>query len=583
MPHSREWMDSGSEIWVRRLTIMGPTQIAKTEAAYNIVGFYLQHRPCPMMLVMSKEATAIHAVRRRLLPMIRLSHALRAELTGRKNDARRLDIVMRRATLHCRSAQSPSDLASIACKVVVCDETEKWTEWSGDEASPLALVEERQRTYFDRLLVAVSTPKLPGGIIEREFERGDQRRYHVPCPHCNAWIVFEWEQVKWDREKADTERDMDRVRDAWYECQACGGKVDDRAKFAACDRGVWVPAGWEALQWMQHGRANDRAEHRSYHIWAAYSPWLRWWQIVLEYLKSKDTPQLMMNFVNSWLARTWTDAVSAIGDEVVRACVQSDRKQGEVPSEVLHVTAAVDVQKDRLEYTVLGWGLDEESWVICAGKIDRMADSGDWRELAGALFNRTWGERKLRLCCVLVDRRYRGDEVLEFVRRYQPVARMIAGIREGDSPTPFTSTKIDKHPRTGQPLERSLLSWTVNVGWFKDVVAARMAKATEEGTSTAGRIWLPCDLPSPWLLQLSSEHKVRDRRGRMQWQLKPGHRRNEAWDMLVYLATSGAMMRMDTLRSPDRALPGQKKTPAPAPPPRRPRPGGGFPKLGGRR
>jgi len=258
----------------------------------------------------------------------------------------------------------------------------------------------------------------------------------------------------------------------------------------------------------------------------------------------------------------------------------------DVPQDVKVVTAAVDVQKDRLEWSVQGWGLDEESWLIAAGRVQKAKDAGDWRELGDILFRNTWGKEQLQLRCCVVDSRYRRDEVLDFVRRHQPVARMIMGV-ERDAAVPFGTLRLDKHPRTGASLPNGLTVWTVNVGWFKDLVASRIARTIAEPESKPGRIHLPSDLPVDWLSQMASEHKVRERSGnkeRHRWVLKPGHARNEAWDLTVYNAAAARLIRCDTLRSEERQPGASPPARPPGPPPRKHRPPGArFPLLGGRR
>lgn len=585
VPHAVEWMDSASEAWVRQVTVMGGTQIGKSEAANNILGFFIQHRPSPAMFVLPSLTAARLAAKRRVKPMILSSPSLAAELTDHRHDFATLDLALRRSAVYLRGAESPTGLASVPVRLVLGDETEKWPKWSGDEASPLALVRERTRTFYDHVVVLTSTPKKRGGIIDREFLAGDQRRYHVPCVHCGNWILFEWSRVTWDSAEITTVQEMRAARKAWYRCQRCEGTIDDVQKSAMCSRGVWVPHGRDPKEWIATGRAADRAEHRSYHIWAAYSPWLAWWEIVAEFLRSKDEPADLMNFTNSWLAEVWEDRVQATTDAAVSACVEP-RPARQVPDEVLVVTASVDVQKDRLEWMTQGWGLDEESWVLDAGRIQLMSDGGDWRQLGDVLFGRPWGKHQVR-SCFIDSRGGRGDEVLDFVRRWHPVAKMIAGV-ERDGPEQFGTKRIDRHPRTGLPLPQSLTLWTVNVGWFKDLVAARIGKAIEEPDGKAGRIHLPHDLPEGWLEQISSEHKVRERSGRREvdrWVLKPGHRRNEAWDLLVYSAACARQAYVNTLVSAGN-LPArlQHRTKPAGPPVRKRRPPGAqYPSIGGGR
>lgn len=589
VPHAREWMDSASCPWVRQLTLLASTQVGKSETLNNVAGFFIHHRPSPAMFVLPSDDRAKEVCERRILPMIEASPALTAELTGRAHDTRTKSITFRRSVLYFRGAQSPAGLASVALRLVLCDETEKWPLRSGDESSPLGLLRERTRTFYDHLIVVASTPKVRGGIIDREFAAGDQRRFHVPCPHCGKHQVLKWSQVKWDSAAITTSKEMKARREATYECEHCRGQINDAQKLAMCALGVWVPAAFTLEQWLGGERDRDREPHRSYHIWAAYSPWLAWWELVEAFLKCREEDDLQ-RWVNSWLGELWEDRVTDTTDAAVRACLEP-RMAGTMPEATLRmITAAVDVQHDRLEWCVQGWGDDEESWVLNAGRIPLMADRADWRALGDVLFRTAWG--KLPLARVVLDSRGgRGDEVVDFCRLWQPVAVPIAGV-ESDGPEQFSPKKIDRHPRTGLPLPQAMVLWTVRVVWFKDLVAGRLARALvkdEDGeTPRAGLVHLPSGLPDGWLDQVASEHKVRERSGNGRivdrWVLKPGHRRNEAWDLLVYNAAAARMRLSNLFVSADRLPEHLQRKPAPPPTPRkRPPSSQRYPGFGGRR
>jgi phage terminase large subunit GpA-like protein len=581
VPYAREWMDTANCRWVRHLSLMTGTQVSKTETLNNLIGYHIQHDPCPIMLVMPRRDDAKLAMQRRLLPMVEASASLREQRTGRQDDLQTREMVFRRCIVYLRAAQSPADLASVPVRLVCADEVDKFPDWSGKEASPLDLLEERTRTFYDHLIVCASTPTTRDGNICQLFEDGDQRRYWVPCPHCQWLQVFEWHRVKWDKATVTTAREMEDARHAWYECARCEQQIDDRGKIEMLARGWWVPTGHDAMQWRNVESKEERHPHRSYHLWAAYSPWVQWWQIVAKWMASRDVPKRFQNFVNSWLAEVWEERVQNTTDAAVTACVGT-HKLGEVPADAKAITATVDVQVDRMEYHLQAWGMDEESWLVGVGRTN------DWNELGDILFRNLYGPQQLRVHCCLVDSRYRRPEVLDFCRDWQPVARMIAGVeREGS--VPFGTKKLDKHPRTGAPLPNSMTVWTVNVDWFKDLIAQRMQQALAEPESRAGRLWLPSDLDAASLKQLASEHKVKQRSGNreaMRWVKKPGHQRNEAWDLQVYQAAAARLSRIDTLRTERKQFAKRPAPDATAPPPRRQqnqrRRGPRFPTLGGR-
>lgn len=587
-PYVREWQDNAAFPWVHQTTIHKSTQIGGTQALLNVLAYAVAQDPGPVTWAMPTREDANEFGENRVQPMVDASPTLRAQMTGERFDAKRRQIQFRRCRVLFRSAVTAKELAQYPARWLFADEANKWPLRAQGEAAPFDLARERCRTFWNHKVYLSSTPTIGEGLISVEFERGDRRRYHVPCPHCGAFQVLSWKRVKWDNAKVDTEAKMRDAREAWYECERCSQKILDAHKQDMLARGFWCPEGIDPAPHIVDGRLelpDDRAPHRSYHIWAGYSPWLAWWEIVAEFLRSSGNPRTLQNFVNSWLAEAWVDRVEDTPESAIAACVEP-RLQGDCPDEVLAVTAAVDVQKDRVEWSVEGWGLDEESWLLAAGRVMQQSGGRDWKELGDALFGKTWGKQQLRIRCCVVDSRYRRDEVLEFVRKWQPAARMIVGV-ERETPIPFTTLRIDKHPRTGAVLPNALTVWSVNVGWFKDLVAARILRTLADPNTKAGRLHLPSDLPVDWIEQMSSEHKVREISGSKEvhrWVLKPGHRRNEAWDLTVYNAAAARLIRCDTLRSDGE---GDAPPPAPARPPRPTRPhrppGARFPLLGGRR
>ena len=92
-----------------------------------------------------------------------------------------------------------------------------------------------------------------------------------------------------------------------------------------------------------------------------------WSDIASEFIKSKDYIELLMNFVNSWLAEVWEEKIEETTVDKIRNLAR-DYDEGIVPEDVLVLTAGVDVQKDHFYYVIRGWGYYEESWLIRTGK-----------------------------------------------------------------------------------------------------------------------------------------------------------------------------------------------------------------------
>lgn len=532
-PYVREWQDSASVPWVRQITIQKSTQVGGSVALLNVLAYAITEDPGPITWVMPTREDAAEFGENRVMPMVDLSSALRAQLTPDRWDAKKRQIRFRRCRLLFRSARVAKELAQYSARWLFGDEAGKWPTWTQKESGPWDLAMERVRTFWNHKAYLNSTPTLPDGLITSEFMRGDQRRYHMPCPHCTAFQPLTWSQVKWP-ETVKTEAQMKVVREAWYECASCHGRILDEHKQTMLTAGVWVPHGWGAADWRARGAAGDRETHRSYHIWAGYSPWLGWWQIVQRFLKAKSDPSLMMGFVNSWLGEPWQQVAETTTDTALLACQTKDLI-GNAPAWVRVITAAVDVQKEYLEYSVQGWGPGLNTMLLATGRVK------SWDRLTDEVMKPQWGANKLAVRLCVIDSRHRRDEVMAWARRHGVRVRMIAGVTR-DSASMFDVTRIDRHPVTGQPLPDSPTVWTVNVPLFKDMAWASIMRATKAPDEKTGRMFLPADTPREYLEQMIAEHKVIVARGgrvKEVWDLKPGRERNEAWDLTVYnLATA---------------------------------------------
>lgn len=559
-PYAREWQDSAACGWVRQVSIVAGTQVGKTETINNVLGYAIAQDPAPAMLVVPRTVDITMTSQRRIVPMIEATPALKAERTAAAHDEKTREIVFRRSVLYLRSSQSPADLASVPVRYLFADEVDKYPKWSGREAAPLDLARERQRTFWNAIAFVVSTPTTRDGPIWREFEDGDRRRFWVPCPHCGHFQQIEWRNIRWP-EHIRTAKEMRRERSASLHCSRCTLAIPDNAKRAMLERGVWVPEGVALVDWVGGARERDRADHRSYHLWAGYSPWLQWWQLVAQFLASKTDPARLQNWVNSWLAEVWEEKVEAPKEEAVAAAVVPGFTMGggeRVPDGVLVATGGADVQKDGIFYVVRGWGIDEESWLLAAGKV------ATFLELEDVFARNVWARRgSAGVRCAVVDSRYRRDEVLELHRR-RPTIRMGVGV-ERDGPVDFSTNKLERHPKTGAPLANSVLVWSLTVGRFKDYVAARLQNPAT---------WhLPEDIPDGYAKQVTAEHKVRLRSGgreRERWVVKPGSDANHYWDAEVYAAAAAKMIRVELLRRrPDEP---NGTPPPPQRPPRPPRP-----------
>jgi phage terminase large subunit GpA-like protein len=521
-PYSREWQDSVALPWIHQITVCAGTQLGKSQSGLNVMSYAIAQDPGPMTVVLPTKEDAEEFGENRLLPQLERSPTLKAQLGTDRYDAKKRQIRTRRCRVLFRSAVKAKELAAYPARWLFLEEASKLVSQAGAEAAPFALARERTTNFWNHKIYLSSTPLLADGLITVEFENGDRRRYHVPCPHCGTFQVLVWKQVKWDDERDDTEAKILASGDAWYECTTCREKIRDHHKPTMLARGVWVPEGREVREWCESGRAADRAPHRSYHLWAGYSPWITFPKLVGEFLRQRKNPKDLQNFINSKLAEPWVEKVEESKPAALRECIGGYRR-GDCPEGVRFVTAAVDVQKRFLSFTVRGWGLDMENWLLDHNRV------GDFAQLVPLLFGRQW-PRGLRVRAVFMDARYRTRECIAFAKKHPQVA-LCRGV-EFDDPLPMRGGQpVERHPVTGQPVG-TVRAWHLNVLMFKDELHGSI-----RGAEGFGRFHVYEDVDETYLEEMTSEHKIvvrEKKKDRERWVKKAGHRQNHYWDTECY-------------------------------------------------
>jgi phage terminase large subunit GpA-like protein len=535
-------MDAFTDPFVEEITVMAASQVGKTEAMYNMLGYIIDQDPGPTLIVLPRESDAKSISYKRVLPMIEDSLVLRNHLPKIMDDITKLEYYLDRMILYFAGSNSPADLASRPIRYLFLDEVDKYPRFSGREADPIKLAQERQKTFWNRKTIKVSTPTTREGYIFREYERSDKSRYYVPCSFCGKFQVLVFAQVKWPQEETSAEK-IKNERLAWYECIHCAKHIADYHKNKMMLNGQWVPEGAEIDgQGVVKGTI-ARSKHRGFWISSLYSPWLTWSDIASEFLKSKDYVELLMNFVNSWLADIWEENLGKTKPEEVAALALPYPK-GIVPVGVRVLTAGVDVQKGHFYLTIRGWGVRQESWLILATRVE------EWDDVIDLLFKTRYPSEQagvepfpVRLTCI--DTGYRTDEVYEVCRAWRDIARPVKGQQYLSGAT-FRVTHIDKFPSTGYMIPGGLSLWHIDTSYFKDKIT-RLVKNTK--IEAPGGWHLHKDPPEEYLKQFCAEHKVilRDRKtgkSREEWQLVSNHVKSHFFDTECYSVAAAEMIRV---------------------------------------
>jgi phage terminase large subunit GpA-like protein len=516
-PYLREIMDTLSPSHpAERVVVMSGAQIGKTECGNNWIGYVIHHSPGPMLMVQPTVEVAKRVSKQRIAPMIEATPVLRERVAeSRSRDSGNTVQVkeFEGGLLIITGANSGAGLRSMPIRFLFMDEIDEYPGDVDGQGDPVALAEKRTATFSRRKVLLTSTPTIKGlSRIEREFQESDQRRYYLPCPRCGhldylTWRGPEHHRIEWNEGSPET---------AHMVCGGCGERVGEGQKTEMLLRGEWRPA------------AVGDGHTAGFHLSALYSPlgWKSWAKCATEFLRAKEDPFRLKTWVNTVLGETWEER----GDSVAAGSLAArlERYSAEVPTGVGALVAAVDVQGDRLEAVVKGYGAGEESWLIAFTQIH-----GDpaletvWAELDQFLaqeFEHQSGQ-KLLVGTTVVDS---GGAHTEHVYRYAQsrLGRRVFPVKGGS----LAGRPLVERPSIHNRYRVPLFVLCVDTG--KDVVLSRL-RISSPGP---GFVHLPEWADEEYLAQLTAEKAIRKYvkgRGAVREWVKL-RERNEALDLEVY-------------------------------------------------
>lgn len=349
-PPLREPMDClSARSPVREVVLMFPIQYGKTEVAINALGYCMDHDPGPVMVCLPGEVSMNKWVAQKLHPAIEESPAMRRALTSvASRDAANTRTFKDFAggQLYIEHAGSPSRLKSTTVRTLLVDEVDEFANNLSGGDDPIEMLRGRTSAFpGSSKTLFISTPQIKGtSRIEQLWEKSDQRRYHVPCPHCEHMQPLQWSGLHWSPDGSQV----------WYTCCECGASIEEHHKIAMIAAGQWVAA------------FPDR-KTRGYHINALYYQFglgPRWADLVEIWREAQADPARLKTFVNDRLAEPWEDAaMRAVRHNAIADRAESYRLRT-APAGVLAVTAGVDTQDNRLAVQIVGWGQGMAFWVL---------------------------------------------------------------------------------------------------------------------------------------------------------------------------------------------------------------------------
>ncbi|WP_239253259.1 phage terminase large subunit family protein [Candidatus Nitrotoga sp. M5] len=543
-----------------RVVLWFATQMGKTEVIYNTFMQRIHTDPQDMMIVQPTLQDAQDHSMQRFIPTVLQTPVMQGKVSVRRSrdssTSWRSRSIQGGFTVFFGGANSASSLASKPLGLAAADEVDKWPADVDNEGDPLGLLEERMSNFSNRLLVVASTCSIKGqSTIESEYEASDQRKYHVPCPHCGEAQILTWgAKTEWGIKWLKTATGEARPETAVYICRHCAAAIEEHEKKYMLANGLWIPSAPGAGMGKRAG----------FWINKLYSPlgWKSWPALVEGWIGANEKKRTgdsapLKKFMNSSLAETWEELGSG-GDSRALSARAEDYELNTVPYGGLMLVMGVDTQPDRLEARVWAFGRGEESWLVGRHiiygdpNLDEDTEGSPWTRLSEIrrtpIMHASGSQLLIEATCI--DSGGHNTHAVYVYCRHHERANVLAvkGASTYGKPVLGKPSMIDVTHR-GKTMARSLKLWPIGTDTAKHLIYGRM-RVTQVG---------PGYVHTPKALQGTDEYEqmtaarlkpvVINGKSSMRW-ITPHGTREEGGDCMVYAYAAACHLGIQTFREP---------------------------------
>jgi phage terminase large subunit GpA-like protein len=395
------------------------------------------------------------------------------------------------------------------------------------------------------------------------YNRGDRRRWYVPCVRCGEHLEMRFELLQWDPNPSILDA-ADSVR---LVCPVCDGHNLPQERYEMNLKGLWVPDGCQIVDGLVAGTPR-RTKYISYWLEGCSAAFTNWPKLVAAYLTAEEeferslSEEPLTKFYNTDLGRPYKpkamDSQRTPEDLMNRAEEIGKREDGkiEIISDVAFLVATVDVQKNM--FIVQVWGIcpGDPYDIVLVERFDirkskrKDADDDilwvkpgtyeeDWELIEEQVIRRTYplaedDTRRMAVKLVGCDSGGKAGVTTKAYDFWRKMKRKGLGNRfvllKGTG-LPTAPHCRESFPDASQRSNRMSTAkgdvpvWMLNSNLLKNEANNRL-DAVIPGK---GMVHLPKWMPEWVFAEFCSE--VYKEKG---WERLPG-KRNEAWDLLYYL------------------------------------------------
>lgn len=517
----------------KKIVLQSCSQLLKTTVLQSIAFGMMANDPANFAFASSSGGEIKKFKNGKFLPAVEGSEVL-SKLVTDKNDKNAANNqsqteLVNGTFIYWLNLNTPGNLRGITCRTVLLDEVSN-VEIT-HEGSPVKLAEARTSTFGDDALTVVSsTPLFPNDLINSEYILSDQRRFFV-THDCGHEYTFEWEQVRFEFKQLDNGRAIPDSTTSRLLCPQCNERISEHKRHQMVSNGHWKAT-------------NTKGEPGvvGFQISRMYSPLNTIEEMVGKYAEALYTFNLQ-TFYNNELGEVYENEYEKDLDILRLESLRSDEiNLHNIPDKALGIVIGCDQQIDRLEATVLAF--DEKNIWVLGHEFFYGTDCTKIESEAYKKFD-TFARQPFKTN----------------TGRAVPTLAVFIDSGNGnatDTVKKFTSRWAKYHPIKGSSSTTSALHKTsTDAGYRLQLLNVHEQKLTirkwlnaalsDEPSSATMQLHFSSSLPHDYFEQLSAE-VLKPAGNKLVWRLKPGQKRNEALDCLVYstIAIQYALSKLGT-------------------------------------
>lgn len=302
--------DTHSEIHIPKAAQMAFTVTALTKALHNVI-----ERRWNGLYLLPVKTGAIPFVQARIDPIIESNDYLDAKFGSVDNRLHKQ--TLDRINLYIRGTNIARELQEIPVDFEVWDERDRMV----DENLPDA--KHRMDGSEIRKLMVLSTPTVDGyGVYSEDgWDRTDQHRWEIPCPHCGRFQVLNFNDPALDYNNVKVGNDK---YDCTLECAFCHKAITDQQRPGLNAKGRWTP------------HKPDGAL-RGYHISQFNSPTQPLYEIMGDFFAGQRDTRRLRAFFNQNLGLPYTAPGDKITPELLDKLRVAGYSMGGIPNSALSI------------------------------------------------------------------------------------------------------------------------------------------------------------------------------------------------------------------------------------------------------